>query len=265
MQRPLPQLRSARFWTAASASTALVCISILFVWSATDASFRIALWKAEFCLHLPVLPSENLRVAEVLGIADAMRALRWGPLDQRVVVLYALCAVGIASTVTVFILTIRSFTAKRLFACTSVLAAWGVLVATRTTVDDWRARRQVSAILPRFEQAAVALSQRWPTKSGEVHPGIRFYVWPEKYPNVLKLRGSANRYPYHEDFGLMITRGQKGIIRFDLAGSADCCVEYHPSSTSPSAYTSGFGYPSPPVASAAELKDKWYLVRYAAP
>jgi pimeloyl-ACP methyl ester carboxylesterase len=83
------------------------------------------------------------------------------------------------------------------------------------------------------------------------------------YPDVLLVRGRRDPYPFHEDLGLMITRGRDGIIRFDLAAAYDCCVEYHPDGTQPSAYTSGFGNPSPPVASVFKLKENWYLVRYA--
>jgi hypothetical protein len=260
-QRP-PPFRSTSSWTLATAAAALFCVSLLFVWSANDASFGIATWKAKVCLRLQSISWKDPEMGEALGIMDAMRTIQWDRLGKRVIVLYVLYGIGTASTVALVLLTIQKFTAKRLVICVSILGAWSALVATRTTVDDWRARRQVATILTRFEQAAAALRDKWPTGSGEIPPGIRFYVLPEKYPDVLTLRRRNASYPFHEDFGLMINRGENGIIRFDLAAAFDSCVEYHPNGTLPSAHTAGFGYPSPPVASVTKLKEKWYLVRY---
>ncbi len=261
-QRP-SQFRSTTSWTLATSAISLLCIALLFVWSANDASFGIATWKAKVCLRVQSIPSKDPEMVEAIGIMDAMRSIHWDRLGKRVIVLYLLYAVGIASTVALTLLTIQRFTAKRLIICVSILGAWSALVATRTTVDDWRARRQVASILTRFEQAASALSDKWPTESGEIPPGIRFYVLPEKYPDVLTLRRRPQPYPLQEDFGLMINRGHDGVIHFDLAAAFDSCIEYHPNDTQPSAYTSGFGYSSPPVASVTKLKEKWYLVRYS--
>ncbi len=265
LQRRPSRFRSAGFWTLATAATAFVCILILFAWASNDASFRVAIWKAKVCLRLQSILAANSEMVEALGIMDAMRMIRWDRLGKRVIAIYAIYAIGIFATAALTLLMIRKFTAKRLCVCVALFAAWGMLSGTRRTLDDWRARRQVGAILNRFEQAASALEDDWPTRPGEIPPGIRFYVLPEKYPNVLTLRRRPDPYPFHEDFGLMITRGSNGIIRFDLAATPDSCVEYHPRGTTPSAYTSGFGYPSPAVASATKLKEKWYLVRYGGP
>lgn len=60
----------------------------------------------------------------------------------------------------------------------------------------------------------------------------------------------------------MITRGRDGIIRFDLAAAHDSTIEFHPHGTQPVKYVSGFGNPSPTVASIIPLKENWYLARY---
>ena len=108
----------------------------------------------------------------------------------------------------------------------------------------------------------MVLHARWPNQSGELTPDITFYVLPEKYPDVLTIRGPRPSHPVQEDLGLMITRGQNGVIRFDLAAAYDSAIEFHPNGTRPAPYISGFGYPSPPVAAVVTLKENWFLVRY---
>lgn len=202
-------------------------------------------------------------MAESLGILDAMRAIKWDSIGKRAIGLWLLFGIGITATVSASCVAARKLTLKRGLVCTVVLIAWCLLYGTHTAIDDWRAKRQVGAQFPRFEEAGLALHKKWPTESGEIPPGINFFVLPDKYPDVLTLRGPRESYPFHEDFGLMITRGKNGIIRFDLAAAYDSCVEFHPNGTLPTAYTSGFGYPSPPVASVIPLKGNWFLVRYA--
>jgi hypothetical protein len=203
-----------------------------------------------------------ITTVEALGIMRAIRTINWDRLGKRVVAIYTLYVVGIASMVALTLLTVRMFNAKRLFVCVSILVAWGTLLVTRTITDDWCSHRQVGRILARFEQAALALNDKWPTGPGEVPPGIRFDVSPELYPDVLMLRGHRDPYSFDEDLGLTIRRGHERIIRFDLAAALESCVEYHPNGTRPSAHTSAFGYPSPPVASVRILKENWFLVRY---
>lgn len=259
---PRSVLRRSSFWTAVAAVISLSCIAALLLWSATDASFTLAAWKARVVLRIEHVRANDPEAADALGMIDAIRSLHWNGLGKRVVALIALCGLGVSSTLALLVLSVRHITARRALAFYGVLITWIALIATRTAVDEWRMRRQVSAILPRFEQAAIALSDEWPSRTGEIPPGIRVMVSPERYPDVLVVRGKRDPYPFHEDFGLMITRGRDGIIRFDLAGAYDSAVEYHPNGTRPAAYISGYGYPSPPVASISELKDRWYLVRY---
>ena len=63
--------------------------------------------------------------------------------------------------------------------------------------------------------------------------------------------------------GREIERGENGILRFDIAGAYDSNLEYHPNGTTPAGHTSGYGYPSPPVASAFKVAEKWFFVRYS--
>lgn len=258
-----PRLRSARFWFPKFAFTALVCISLVAVWSATDASFRIALWKAKVSLRLQSIPSACPELADSLGITAAMRAIKWDGIGKRAVGMWFLFGIGFAATGGAWCVAARNLTLKRGLVCTIVLIAWSLVYGTHIAIDDWRVKRQIDAQFSRFETAGLALHKNWPTESGEIPPGIKFYKSRDKYPDVLVLRGQRNPYPFFEDFGWMITRGQKGIIRFDLAAAGDSCVEFHPNGTVPTAYTSGFGNASPPVASAIPLKENWFLVRYA--
>ena len=156
----------------------------------------------------------------------------------------------------------RPFNNRRMICCALLLAGWATLYVARDRLQDWRASRQVTSLMPKIEQAASSLHQRWPTVPGKLPPNISFYVSAEQYPDVLTIRGRRPSYPFHEGLGLMITRGENGIIRFDLAAAYDSAIEFHPNGTIPAAYTSGFGYPSPPVATATKLKQNWYLVRY---
>lgn len=255
-------LRRSGFWTAAAAITVLICIATLLVWSANDASFTFAAWKAKVVLRIEHVRAADPQIADDLGITDAIRSLHWNGLGKRVLTLITLCGLGASSTLALLVLSVRRVTARRTVAFFGVLLAWIGFFTTRTAVDEWRTRRQVLSILPRFEQAAATLTDEWPSESGEIPPGVRFLVSAERYPDVLVVRAHRDPYPFHEDFGLRITRGRDGIIRFDLAGAADSSVEYHPNGTQPSSYKSGFGRSSPPVAWVSELKDRWYLVRY---
>lgn len=240
-----------------------MCIAVLAIWSATDASFRIATWQAMVSLRLQSIRSADPELLDATGIIDAMREIRWNSIGKRAIGISLLSAIGIAATVGTFPIVTREFTLKRGVVSGTVLIAWCVLYGTHSAVDDWRVKRQVRAQFPRFETVGLALHDQWPTESGELLPGLKFFTVPEKYPGILVLRGPRESYPFHEDFGLMINRGQNGIIRFDLSGAYDSTVEFHPNGTVPTAYTSGFGNPSPSVASVIRLKDRWFLVRYA--
>lgn len=268
MNAPIPLqsrrwwIRSSRFWAIVSGALAGLCIAVLFIWSASDASFRPALLQWEYTLALEKLLIDGPRLDFDWNLIDRARSFRWDGLGQRIVALHVITSVGLGATALLTLLAFRPPKIRLLLVAVVLISAWGVRRATQKPMDDWRTRRQVAAIFPQIEQAGLALRKEWPVRSGEVPPGIEFYVSPEMYPDVLSVRGRRNSFPFHEAIGLMIIRGQEGIIRFDLAPSYDSTVEYHPEGTLPSAHQSGFGYPSPPVAAYHRLKENWYLVRY---
>jgi hypothetical protein len=257
-----PQICRRRLPFVFSVVVAFFSLSVLTAWAATDASFRIATWKARVALHLEPVRSANPEMAEALGIMDAIRDIHCDALGKRAIVFYVVFTIGCATTAVCCYLAARRLTTRGIICCLALLACWGSLYGTLDTIQDWRAHRQVAYLLPRVEQAASALHEQWPTEPGEIPPGIKFYVNPDKYPDVLTIRGPRPSYPFHEDLGFMITRGQDGIIRFDLAAAYDSTIEFHPKGTQPAKYFSGFGHPSPPVASVIHLKGNWFLVRY---
>lgn len=254
--------RSGRFWTIASGALAGGCIAILVVWEALDASFRPALLQWEVSLGLRKLLVTGPTLGGDWGLNDPNRTLRWDGLGKRVMALHMLVWTGVAATALLAVLAFRPPKLRRILAVVALIVGWGLLCATQTLVNDWRARRQIAAIFPRIEEAGLALSREWPTQSGRIPPDIDVWVDAEKYPNVLALRGRRERYPFQETIGLMIKRGKSGIIYFDLAANYEMTVEYHPTGTLPAAHTGGFGYPSPPVSRYYRLKENWYLVRY---
>lgn len=256
-------ISSTRTCFRVSATSAFLCMTLLVAWSASDASFRMAVWQARVSLRLESIQSADPEIAESLGIADALRAVRWDSIGKRVIGLWCLYGLGFAASGMTLLIAARGRTWRRGTVGAAVMIGWCLLSASRTGIDEWRTTRQVSALLPRFEETGASLHRNWPVESGELPNGVRFFVAPERYPDVLLLRGPRASYPLHEDFGLMIHRGQNAIIRFDLAAAFDSCVEFHPNGTVPTAHSSGFGYPSPPVASVIRLKDNWFLVRYA--
>lgn len=233
-----------------------LCILTLGIWSASDASFSTASWAAQAKIGMKRTKSNE-------GIAlDIDRVLQWGRLGSRVVALYALCGVAFICTIGLIVLTTGHATAARTIGCVLIVGSWVVFLLSRDAVDRWRAARQVAAALPRFEVAAKELTNHWPQESGEIQPGIKIHAPTQKYPDVLMLR-NTERYPSFVTFGLEIERGENGILRFDIAGAYDSSLEYHPNGTTPAAHTSGYGYPSPPVASALKVAEKWFFVRYA--
>ena len=257
------ELSNQRRWPfVLSFVIATAALSLLAAWAGTDASFRIATWKARVALRLESIPSADPEMVESLGIMDAMRSIQWDALGKRALAFYVIFFGGICSTVASSVMAARPFNNRRMICCALLLAGWATLYVARDRLQDWRASRQVTSLMPKIEQAASSLHQRWPTVPGKLPPNISFYVSAEQYPDVLTIRGRRPSYPFHEGLGLMITKGENGIIRFDLAAAYDSAIEFHPNGTIPAAYTSGFGYPSPPVATATKLKQNWYLVRY---
>jgi len=261
---PSSWIRSSRCWTIAAGALAGLCLIVLFVWSANDASFRSALLQWEVSLGLQKL----LLTAPVpdgdWGLNDPLRSIRWDGLGKRVIALHLLVWTGVAATALLAVLAFwPKKSSRRMLAAVGLVVGWGLLCGTQTLVDDWRARRQVAAIFPRIEEAGLALSQKWPTESGRVPPDIDVFVDATRFPDALVVREDRERYPFKEGVGTLITRGKTGIIYFNLAAAFELSVEYHPDGTLPAAHVQAFfGIPSPPVARNYQIKENWYLVRY---
>lgn len=256
-------IRSGRCWTIAAGALAGLCLAVIFVWSANDASFRSALLQWEVSLGLRKL----LLTAPVpdgdWGLNDPLRSIRWDGLGKRVIALHLLVWTGVAATALLAVLAFRPPRVSRMLAAAGLVVGWGLLCGTQTLVDDWRARRQVAAIFPRIEEAGLALSQKWPTRPGRVPPDLDVGVDAERFPNGLVVNEDRERYPIREAMGPLVTRGANGIIYFSLAAAFELSVEYHPHGTLPAAHLQVFfGIPSPPVARYYQIKENWYLVRY---
>ncbi|MEW4491104.1 hypothetical protein AB1L42_23715, partial [Thalassoglobus sp. JC818] len=104
------------------------------------------------------------------------------------------------------------------------------------------------------------LSLEWPDRPTELAGGRVFFPSPE-HPDVL-VSLDYTRYPQREVVGILVERGENGIIRFDLVPSTELSLEYHPDGTRPKKFISGFGYESPPVEWVCQLDGAWYLVDY---
>lgn len=255
------RLRPGRRWLTAAALIAFACQASLLVWSASDASFRIGVFRAKVRLGMEGI---RLRDGTILwpAVDDVMRRWDWTSSGKRAIALTALTGVGLAATLAYFSLAIRRRRTIAIAIGCGIVAAWGLLDATHRAVDNWRVRRQVAALFPSIEEAGQALDRQWPDRPGESPPGLSFYVEPRRHPDVLMLLDRLPSSPFREDFGRAIRRGSDGAIRFDLAGAFDSCVEFHPKGTLPSRHRSAFGYDTLTPVAVTPLKENWYLVRY---
>ncbi len=260
-----PISRLGRFAWLTAVGVAFACISATLVWSATDASFRMGVWKAKACLRLERVQTRDGAESDPEGICDRIRSWDWTPTGRRAAVFAALGGIGLLSTVACIALMYQRPTSRRFVTVCLILAAWSLLYGTHRSVDSWRARRQIAAVFPAVEEMGLALSGTWPDRPGKTPSGISFYVDVNRYPNVLLLTERRPRSPFRETFGQLITRGSDGAIRFDLAGAADSSVEFHPNGTVPAEHLTAFGYGSVTPVEVSRLKENWYLVRYGTP
>lgn len=252
-------IRSSRCWTIAAGALAGLCLAVIFVWSANDASFRSALLQWEVSLGLRKLLLTSPVPDGDWGLNDPLRSIRWDGLGKRVIALHLLVWTGVAATALLAVLAFRPPRVSRMLAAAGLVVGWGLLCGTQTLVDDWRARRQVAAIFPRIEEAGLALSREWPTASGRIPPGIDVWVGS----GMVSMRGQRERYPFREAMGTFVRRWKNGAINFELAATYEMSVEYHPHGTLPMMQKAGsFGYATPPVARYYRIKENWYLVRY---
>lgn len=194
--------RASRLGPTLMAAIALLCIGTLFAWSATDAEFRRAIYKAKHGVGIERFPPSDPAWGPIGAILDGYLARfghwDWSPLGKRAAGFSCLMGLGLTCTLALVLLALFRFMTGRAIAACIVVVAWGTLYATRRLVDEWRIERQVMALLPQLQQAASDLGRHWPQASGVIPPGIRFFVVPERFPDVLCTRDRP-RYPAAED------------------------------------------------------------------
>ncbi|QDU36612.1 hypothetical protein Mal4_08990 [Maioricimonas rarisocia] len=246
-----------------ASTLSLVCLLALLIWSATDASFAMARWKACVCTGLERLDLAAPGVADSLGITAAITELQWNRLGKRVALLGVLIASGLVAAFAAVIFCLQKPSARRGLTCGLLVVGWVAWVIAQPAIDEWRIRRQVTEVLPRFEKVAAALSPQWPSEPGTIAPGLDYYVDAERHPDFLMLQLSDRvRYPFHEGIGLTARRDKQGVIHFELAAAANAGVEFRPDDSAPALGRSIPEQFLPPVSSAVRLKERWYLVQY---
>lgn len=257
------ELARASFGFRGAVVIAVVALAAFFFWPVFDASYCYAEYLAKVNLGLETLRGHP--AADAAGITDRIlnRAKEWNALGSRVWLLYLLSCAALAATVLLLSLCIRHKSSSRVTAVAAIAICWLALFGTRSAVERWSARRNAFRLLPRVETVAAALAAHWPTSKGPVAvtPELRVIVDRDRHPNALIVLG-RKAYPLREDFGFLIERTEKGVLRFSLAGEINYRIEFHPSGSPPLAYRDAFGHSSPTVTDIVPLKEFWYLVRY---
>jgi hypothetical protein len=169
----------------------------------------------------------------------------------------------IASSLLLILQFLRHATIRRMMLTVLVLCAWLSLWASYGRLYEWGAIRRMRSALPRFELAADAFSQHWPTEKGSL-PEIGACYAPTRAPNLLWVPKPA-QYPIREDFGPFISRSDKGAIRFRLLDSTHRQIEFHPEGSVPTSYAMPLWGSYLTIDEAIQLKDHWYFVRYGGP
>jgi hypothetical protein len=259
----LRALTGRRVLFAAALSVAVLSLIVLFAWPIFDASYRYASWLAKVDLGLEKVAATDPTADAVFGLTDTMlsSANRSDQLGSRVVLLYVLFCLGLGATLALIVGCVRSKSITRKVAAAAVVGGWIALDASQSAVEEWSTRRHVEQFLPRAEAAAALLQAHWPTRSGNIGPRLRVIV-SDRHPNALFVEG-RRAYPVDEDFGYLIERSIDRTFRFKLSGAYDCNLEWHPPGSIPTAYVDALGMQSTPAVRATQLKDGWYLVRYA--
>ncbi|MFG0334122.1 MAG: hypothetical protein ACF8TS_12225, partial [Maioricimonas sp. JB049] len=155
-----------------ASTLSLVCLLALLVWSATDASFAMARWKAGLCIGLERLAPAAPEVADDLGITAAIAELQWNRLGKRVGLLGALIASGLVAAFAAVVFCLQKPSARRGLTCGLIVAGWVAWVFAQPAIVVWRIRRQVREILPRLVTVAAALSPLWPSRQGSIAPWL---------------------------------------------------------------------------------------------
>jgi len=231
--------------------TSLACLSILLVWSVSDASFPDAVWGVN-----TVLGFQKSNTSYFLNsLGNASFAIRVG-------ILFTIMIAIICFMVPILYSAVRRPRATTVLMLISIIFLWVLFVSFQDRIGRARTIRQVSRRISMFESTAMELKKHWPEQSGILSSGVQYHLGTTPYADVLMLR-NIERYPFQETFGPTITRYEGGIIRFDLNPSFNACLEYHPGNTYPTEHISGFGFPSPPVSYVYKIKDGWFLAYYS--
>lgn len=256
-------LRLPGFWVAAASS--FVALAAFVLWVRVDAQLPTTLYTIRVSLGLETIDAEPAFVE--LGFLNLMwkSVTSWNRLGSRRALFVALSFVAIMSSAIAlfrcyFTGDKRRWSILRLAVASLIAAAWITLWVCYGQIEWWAIRQRARSALPRFEAAAAALRERWPSESQTVPELGDVLVAPDKYPGLLFL---INRrpFPMQEGFGMTIERSEAGTIRFSLAGSLDCQLEHHLPGSAPRSYTDVFGNRSE-MRDAVSCSESWYLVRY---
>jgi len=241
-------------------TTLLACIAYLG-WIVIDAQYPTTVYVVRLHVGLEQVDADPAFVAA--GFWDMMwdGVRSWDSLGPRLLFFAVLAITAVVSSVLMLVQFLRRGTIRQMLLIVFVMSAWLSLWVSYGQLHEWTVLRRARIALPRFESAAISLSQHWPRENGALPEAGSFYTYPDKHPNLLLLHGRRG-YPIREDFGYQIERSEQGAIRFKLSGAFDCQIECHPPGSKPASYTTSFDS-TMTLREAIQLNDEgWYLVRY---
>lgn len=247
------------FPAVVTASFLLLCCFPL--WMSLDASYRLGFYFSRINLGLETFDAHPSATA--IGLTDLILDLanEWDALGSRVKLFYLLYLLTGTSWVLVIIHLCRKRTIGRIAVVSLLVASWIGLFYAHSRLTHWAVQRHVTVALPKFKAVAIALQSDWPKASGRVPPDLDVLSVPDKYPNYLWVQGRQG-YPMDEDIGYEIERWENGTLRFALRVAADYKLEYHPSGSQPSSYTTLSSEQRAVMSDWNQLEENWYLVRY---
>lgn len=185
----------------------------------------------------------------------------WDALGPRLLLFGSLAALAVVSAVVALAQFFRQLTLRRMFMLVFMIAAWLSIWTGYGQVNEWSVVRRANSELPRFASVAERLIDQWPTANGTMLETGEYYAQPIERPDHLWLRGGG--YAIREGFGHEIERSNAGAIRFTLNGATGYQIEFHPTGSVPSSYTTSNEAPLQ-MRDAIPLDiDGWFLVRYA--
>jgi hypothetical protein len=249
--------------------TSVVVVFLFLIWMLVDSEFPSTLHFS--LVDLGVRGAGMDPVVVEAGIWDLMwrRAHRWNALGGRIFVFLSLGVVGCLSFATVAIRifigdsngrTVLSWMLTVLLVC-----SWLGLYASYDRILWLGLRIRIERELPRFEKAAKPLIEEWPTENGALPEVGNYYAYPNREPEILLFPESGG-YSMRESFGHMVSRTERGGLRFDLYGFPLRRVEYHPTGIQPSSHKgpSGelYGDSYYRLVRATRLGHEWFVTQY---